>query len=167
MKVSKNMKVDVSYKLYIDNFIVDESKDSPFSFIFGYSQVIPGFEKNLLGMSINEQKNFFVQPEDGYGVVRDELFEKIPVSHFPPNSNIQVGQVFQVSDQNGNPMQFTVEKIENEEILANFNHPLSGKILNFDVTVKNIQPAGEKELSMLLNASNCSSGCGSCCSDCH
>ena len=164
MKVSKNMKVSMAYKLYVDGTLVDESGDNPFSFIFGYSQVIPGVEKNLEGMSVDDEKSFVVEPEEGYGEKRDDLIQRIPTNQFPENANLQIGQVFEVTDANGRPLQFAISAIEDNEVVADFNHPLAGKILKFDVTIKNIEAADEKEIANLLGfATSCdATSCGSC-----
>ena len=164
MKVGKNMKVLMAYKLYVDGTLVDESGEEPFSFIYGYSQVIPGVEKNLEGMTIDEEKSFEVEPTEGYGEKREDLVQKIPINQFPPNASLEIGQIFEVSDSKGRPLQFVVAAIGDDEITADFNHPLAGKMLKFDVIVKKIEIADEKEISALLGfASSCdSSNCGSC-----
>ncbi len=165
MKVGKNMNVSMNYKLYVDGELVDESGETPFSFIFGYSQVIPGVEKSLEGMEVNESKTFTVSPQDGYGEKREDLVQRIPVERFPEGSNMEVGQVFEVTDANGRPLQFVISAIEEGEVIADFNHPLAGKELRFDISIAGVEPADEKEITKLLGfaTSSCdTSGCGTC-----
>ncbi len=164
MKVSKNMKVEFEYKLFVDGNLVDESKDVPFTFIYGYSQVIPGVEKNLEGMSADEEKSFEVAPAEGYGEKREDLIQRIPVDRFPAGSNLDIGQVYEVTDSEGRPLQFMVTAVENGEVIADFNHPLAGKTLKFDVKIVNVAPADEKEIAQLLGfATSCSpTDCGGC-----
>ena len=163
MKVGKNMKVSMAYKLYVDGELVDESGEMPFTFIYGYSQVIPGVEKNLDGMQVNQEKSFTVSPEEGYGERREDLIQRIPADRFPDNAPVNIGQVFEVTDANGRTLQFIISAIEDNEIIADFNHPLAGKDLTFDVTIKNVEPATEAEISQLLGFSSCDpTGCDSC-----
>ncbi len=165
MKVGKNMKVSMDYKLYIDGELADESGDTPFSFIFGYSQVILGVERNLEGMGVNESKTFTVSPEEGYGERRNDLIQIIPSDRFPEGSKVEIGQVFEVTDANGRPLQFVITSIENGDVTADFNHPLAGKELKFDISIAGIEAADEKEITKLLGfaTSSCdTSGCGSC-----
>ncbi len=165
MKVSKNMKVAFEYKLFVDGNLVDESKDMPFTFIYGYSQVIPGVEKNLEGMTADEEKSFKVEPAEAYGERRDDLIQKIPVERFPEGSNLDIGQIFEVTDSNGRPLQFMITSVENGEVTADFNHPLAGKTLQFEVKVTDVAPADEKEIAKLLGFATTScapSDCGSC-----
>ena len=167
MKVSKNMRVSMAYKLYVDGNLVDESGTEPFSFIYGYSQVIPGVEKNLEGLTINDEKTFVVEPVEGYGEKRDDLVQRIPVNQFPPNAKLEIGQVFEVKDANGRPLQFAISSIEDEEIVADFNHPLAGKTLKFEVIVKNVEAADEKEIANLMGfATSCDGSSCSSCSEC-
>jgi FKBP-type peptidyl-prolyl cis-trans isomerase SlyD len=164
MKVGKNMKVSMAYKLYVDGEMVDESGEMPFTFIYGYSQVIPGVEKNLEGMGANEAKSFTVVPEEGYGERREDLIQRIPAERFPENAQVEIGQVFEVTDANGRTLQFVISSIEDNEVIADFNHPLAGKELKFDVTVTNVEQASEQEISQLLGfATSCGpNGCDSC-----
>ncbi len=165
MKVGKNMKVSMAYKLYVDGELVDESGDNPFPFIFGYSQVIPGVEKSLEGLGVNDSKSFTVSPEDGYGERREDLIQKIPAERFPEGAKVEIGQVFEVTDANGRPLQFVISSIENGEVTADFNHPLAGKELKFDVTIAGVEAADEKEIARLMGfaTSSCdTSGCSSC-----
>jgi len=168
MKVGKNMKVSMDYKLFVDGNLVDQSQSEPFTFIFGYSQVIPGLEKNMEGMEVNEKKTITVEPEEAYGEKRDDLVQTIPLAQFPENAVVEPGQVFEVKDANGNPLQFVVSAIEDGEVTCDFNHPLAGKTLTFEVEVKNIEPASEQEIAQLLGFyTSCSpTDCGSCGSNC-
>lgn len=163
MKVQNEAFVAIDYTLTDDQGnIVDKSEENnPLGFIWGRGQIIPGLEKALEGMEENESKNVIVAPEDGYGLVNEELFQEIPKENFPSTDNLSKGQQFQANTPHG-PMRFIIHEVKENEIVVNLNHPLAGQNLHFDVKVSEVREATAEELAPPEHH-HCGDGSHGCC----
>lgn len=133
--------VQMDYTLKVEGEVVDSSNGKkPLEFTQGTGQLIPGVEKELAGLTIGDKKDFTVSPEDGYGNVNPEAFQVVPKSAFQDAENLKVGGI--VSGQKGNQtFQAKIIEVQGDSIKLDFNHPLAGKSLNFDVAIVSVKPA--------------------------
>ncbi len=133
--IKKGSNVRMNYTLTVDGKVVDSSSGrEPLSFEQGAGQIIPGLEKALEGLKNGDKKQVTVPPEEGYGVIDPKAVQKVPKASFKDMKNLKVGMP--VRGQQGNrPIQATVVAIGAKEITLDFNHPLAGKTLNFDVEI--------------------------------
>ena len=166
MKVSEDKFITIDYTLKLSNGELVESSEggAPFGFVFGRSQIIPGLEKGLRGLEEGDTAAITVSPEDGYGLRREELLQGIPRNYFPQDADLKPGMAFQTMGPQG-PVSFTVHDIQNDTVIADFNHPLAGEILHFDVRVTEVRDATPEELQAVLGACSTDS-CGTCGSGC-
>jgi len=125
--------------------ILDSSEgESPLDYLHGAQNIVPGLEKALEGKKIGDKISVTVSPEEGYGLRQDDLQETMPLSNFEDPSEVSVGLEFEV-EVNDNVEIATVVAIEDESVLLDFNHPLAGKVLCFDVSVEAIRAATDEE----------------------
>ncbi len=141
-KEGDTVKVHYTGKLK-DGRIFDSSRDGdPLELRLGAGQVIPGFEKELVGMSPDETKTFEVTAEDAYGPYQEELVAEIEKERVPEDLNLEIGQqlVLRQGTQ-GQAVRVTVKDISEEGVTLDANHPLAGEDLIFEVQlVKIVQP---------------------------
>jgi FKBP-type peptidyl-prolyl cis-trans isomerase 2 len=104
----------------------------------GSGQIVPGLDKELIGMTVGESKQVTVTPDQAYGQVDAAGFSEISVSELPEDGR-EPGTVLMTRDPQGNTRRLRVHKIEGEKATLDFNHPLAGKTLTFDVTIREIQ----------------------------
>ena len=118
----------------------------PLEVQIGAGGVIPGFESALMGMSLNETKTFTLSAEEAYGL-RDEgrMYD------FPPEMEPQVGQILALTNPDGQQIPARVERIDDETVVFDLNHPLAGEALTFSVEV-----VGISETAMQQSAGCCS-----------
>ncbi len=148
LKIEDGQVVSMDYTLQVDEEIVDTSKGhGPLEFIQGTGNIIPGLERELYNMVIGDNKKVAVAPADGYGELDKEAYVDVPRAEFPDNIPLEKGIEIQVRDQSGHPMYARIDTIGNESIKLDFNHPLAGKTLNFDVTIVALRDATPDELS--------------------
>lgn len=146
-KVDYNLVVSMDYTLSIDGKIIDSSEgNGPLDYLHGHNNIIPGLERELLGMTIGEGKNVVVAPEDGYGEFDEEAFAEVPVSAFPEAEDLTVGSNVEMEDEDGVVMDATVTAIEDDLAYLDFNHPLADKELHFDVKIVALRAATDEEL---------------------
>jgi FKBP-type peptidyl-prolyl cis-trans isomerase SlyD len=106
--------------------------------------MIAGFEQELMGAEVDEKREFTLTPEQAYGHRNEEAIQEAPRDQFP--EDLEIGMMFQAESENG-PMQFSIHEIAEDTVNIDFNHPMAGKTLKFNVTVKEIRDASEEEIT--------------------
>jgi FKBP-type peptidyl-prolyl cis-trans isomerase 2 len=134
--VTEGKLVKVKYVLTVDGNVVDSTKEGePFQFTAGSNQVILGFEEAIMGMKTGEKKSFQVGPEKGYGQENPKGFQKVPREKLPPDVKPEVGMTLHATMPDGQAIPARIMEVNEDIIVLNFNHPLAGKTLNFEVEV--------------------------------
>ncbi|NNK32494.1 MAG: peptidylprolyl isomerase [Xanthomonadales bacterium] len=110
----------------------------PLEFTLGSGQVIPGFEKAVEGMAVEEKKTVNIAAEDAYGPRHDQMIQEVPKSALPPDLEPEEGMALQAQGQDGQPIRLTVTAVGEDSITVDGNHPLAGKALNFDLELVSI-----------------------------
>ncbi|MBN2803974.1 MAG: peptidylprolyl isomerase [Deltaproteobacteria bacterium] len=161
MKIQNEAYVEIDYTLTDQTGkVVDKSEPgSPLGFIYGQGQIIPGLEKAIAGMGVDESKNVVVPPSEGYGDVSEEMFQEIPKDNFPSDSTLTAGQEFQANTPHG-VMRFVIHEIKDDAIVVDLNHPLAGQDLHFDVKIVTVREATDDELNPHCNGGHECSSCG-------
>jgi FKBP-type peptidyl-prolyl cis-trans isomerase SlyD len=145
--VKNDQVVAMEYTLRVENEVVDSSQgQGPLEFLAGHQNIISGLEREMLGMQIGESKDVVVPPGDGYGEFDAEAVLEVSRSEFPEDMPIQPGLELQVSDESKQPRYARIESVEGENVRLNFNHPLAGKELHFNVKVVSLRAATDEEL---------------------
>ena len=114
----------------------------PLTFLVGHKGIIPGFEREMLGASVGESRTFTLEPEDAYGHPSDELIQDVPREMFPAEMPIDLGMML-MSD--AGPLRIVA--ITDSTVRCDFNNPMAGKTLHFDVEVMEVRAATEDELA--------------------
>ncbi len=137
MKVKKNCLVRVQYRVTDEEgHEIDASDpDFPLEFVCGRGDVIAGLERSLIGLEPGASKQFTVPPEDAYGVRQESLVKTLPRAGFPAHLELVEGQRFSYRGEKGAELMYKVKEIRPDCILADFNHPLAGQSLRYEVTV--------------------------------
>jgi FKBP-type peptidyl-prolyl cis-trans isomerase SlyD len=148
LTVDDDMVVSMQYALHLgDGEIVDHSaKDEPLKFMQGHDQIIPGLEGELYGMGIGDKKRVVVEPEQAYGKKDPEAIQAFPRDAFPPDVDLTEGMRFRMRDKAGDTFSAYVDEVRDEEVVLNFNHPLAGETLHFDVEIVDLRAATSEEL---------------------
>ncbi len=143
--VQKGSVVSLEYTLSDDEGTVIESNKGkkPLKYTHGQGQIIPGLEKELLGMKVDGEKNIRVKPEEAYGPVNPKAFQEISREKLPPGA-LKVGALLQTRNAQGQLLSVRVREINEKTVVIDFNHPLAGKTLLFDIKILSIEPAEAK-----------------------
>ena len=139
-KVKNNDKVKVHYTgTLADGQVFDSSLErEPLQVQLGQSQLIPGFEKGLIDMAVNEKKIITVAKEEAYGEVNKDLFHKVPKTDLPEDIKPEVGMGLVGSSADGSQQQFRIAEVQDDHVVIDANHPLSGQDLVFELQVVEI-----------------------------
>lgn len=112
---------------------------APLEFQLGAGQVVPGFEKAVLGMKKGEKKTFTIKAAEAYGEKRADLVREIPRETLPTGEGseekFKPGAMIILGAPNGARIPAVVKEISPEKLVVDFNHPLAGKDLTFEITL--------------------------------
>jgi len=152
MKIGKGSVVSLNYKLHLgDGVVIDASEaGEPLTYIHGESQIVPGLERELEGLETGAAKQVTVSPDDGYGLSDPGAIQRVPRNAFPDGFEPKEGMELVAQGPQGEPLPFVVrgveKSLEGEIVVVDFNHPLAGKTLHFDVSVAGVREATAEEL---------------------
>lgn len=139
VKNNDTVKIHYTGKLE-DGQVFDSSIErEPIEFTIGGGQIIPGLEKGLIDMEVNEKKTIQIPQTEAYGDVQKELFQEIPKDQLPQEITPEVGMGLVAKNPDGSERQLRVAEVKDESIIIDANHPLAGKDLIFDVEVVEIK----------------------------
>jgi len=138
--VSAGKSVTAHYTLTVDGKEVETSKGKePVKFKVGNKEMIPGFEKAVMGMKAGQKKSFKVDPKEGYGVEDPKAVQNVPKSQLPKDTKLKPGMTIYARMKDGSQVPVKVQEVKKDVVVMNFNHPLAGKTLNFDVEIVEIK----------------------------
>ena len=140
-EVKKGDTVSVHYRGTLDDgseFDNSYSRGEPMMTQAGVGNLISGFDNALLGMTVGDTKTVNIVSEDAYGERNPDAFQTIPQSQFPEGFDFTVGGTVQGTDDKGARFMAVVERVEDEGVVLDFNHPLAGKNLNFEIELMNV-----------------------------
>jgi len=135
-----------------DGTIFDASpEDSPLSFIIGREEVVKGFEAAVLGMSPGEIKTVVIEPEQAYGESNPALIEELNRTDLPENLELTEGGQLEVTQGDGSILRVMIDKVTEETVTLDSNHPLAGKALTFVIELLDLDTEPPKELPSFFN----------------
>lgn len=112
----------------------------PVEFVVGDGSLLPGFERLLFGMVAGERQLFTVSPENAFGQPNENNIQIIPMDHFDSGEEVKEGIVFSFADASGAELPGLIVGFNEYEVTVDFNHPLAGRIILFDVLVHRVEP---------------------------
>lgn len=113
----------------------------PVDLAMGDGSLLPGFERLLLGMQPGQRQLFSVTPEDAFGQPNDNNVQVIKREQFAEELALEVGLMCSFADAAGGELPGLVIAINETEVTVDFNHPLAGRTILFDVLVHRVEPA--------------------------
>ena len=110
----------------------------PIEFVIGEGTVIPGFETAVSDLEVGETSTVTIQAAEAYGEHAEEGVQRVPLDAFGENNAPQAGWVVQLEDPNGQRVNAMIIEVDDEAATLDFNHPLSGQDLTFELTLVEI-----------------------------
>ena len=113
----------------------------PVDFVVGDGSLLPGFERRLFGMSAGQRQMFTVPPEDAFGQPNETNVQYLPRDQFDEDTELTIGLVYSFADAGGGELPGMIISFDDEEVTVDFNHPLAGRTILFDVLVHRVEAA--------------------------
>ncbi|HEX4935902.1 MAG TPA: peptidylprolyl isomerase [Gemmatimonadaceae bacterium] len=147
MKIAKDTVATLEYRLTLDDGEeVDASTpEDPLVYLHGYEEIVPGLERALEGKTAGERIQVTVKPEDAYGPYDPNGAEEVPRDQLPADLELEVGGIITATDDDGDEVEFMIKEVRDGSVVVDFNHPMAGKTLHFDVTIREVRAATEEE----------------------
>jgi len=141
--VSEGTRVFLNFSVSLDDGSEVDTNfgGEPVDFVIGDGSLLPGFERLIFGMSAGERQMFTVAPENAFGQPNDNNLQFLPRDQFDDDIDLEIGLVFSFADASGGELPGMIISFDEEEVTVDFNHPLSGRTILFDVMVHRVEPA--------------------------
>ena len=138
--VQNGSNVSIEYTLKDEGGqVLDTNKGkNPLTFTQGQQQIIPGLERELVGLHAGDEKKVVVKPEDAYGPVVPNAQTEVPKESVP-KEGLKVGTALMARSGSGETRPVVVKEIKENTVVLDLNHPLAGKTLFFEVKVLGVE----------------------------
>ena len=140
LQIQAGTLVTLHFSLALENgHIVDSNfEGNPATFSVGDGNLLPGFESRLLGLAVGDEREFIISPENAFGQHNAQNVQAVDRGNFD-ESELEIGSI--LSFQNGDgELPGVIIALEENQVMVDFNHPLSGKNIVFQVKIVEINP---------------------------
>lgn len=120
--------------------VIDSTREkAPAIFAFGDGSLPQGFEQTVVGMEAGQQQVHRILPEQAFGMPNPNNIQQFPRKQFSDMA-LEVGLVLNFADASQSGLPGMVSDFNDEMVTIDFNHPLAGKTLLFDVEILALEP---------------------------
>lgn len=137
--IEQGKQVSIEYSVFMDDGkIIDTNVgEEPVVFLQGSHQILPALEESIEGLNIGDQKTITLSPENAYGIIDENAFKEVDVQLIPEQMRYE-GAILGVQDEGGQQFRIRVHKIAEDKAIIDFNHPLAGHTLTFDLKILHV-----------------------------
>ncbi|KIH81464.1 FKBP-type peptidyl-prolyl cis-trans isomerase SlpA [Pseudomonas batumici] len=135
-RIGQNTQVTLHFALHLENGdTVDSTFDkAPATFKVGDGNLLPGFEAALFGFKAGDKRQLTVAPENAFGQPNPQNVQVMPRSQFQ-DMELSEGLLVIFNDAANTELPGVVKAFDDTQVTVDFNHPLAGKTLTFDVEI--------------------------------
>jgi len=143
LAVGEGMRVFLNFSLSLeDGSEVDTNfGGEPVNFVIGDGSLLPGFESLLFGMAAGERNLYTVTPDEAFGHPNEDNLQQVGTEQFDDDLELQVGLVLGFADASGGEVPGMIIDFDDDLVTVDFNHPLAGRNIIFDVQIHRVEPA--------------------------
>lgn len=144
LKIGPGTRINLHFRLSLDDGSEVDStfNKAPASFVYGDGSLLPGVERQLVGLSAGETGSFQIAPEDAFGQPNPSNVQQFSRGEFGLDVPLEPGLVLSFADAKQQELPGVVSKVEGEWVTIDFNHPLAGRTLVFDVEIIAVMAEG-------------------------
>ncbi len=128
--------VTLHYRITMENGqpLISTFEGTPATLQLGAGELLPSLERLLAGIEVGKRQLFALEPEDAFGPHNPELVERVKREHMP-DEEIEPMSIMEFVAPDGSRYSGLVREIDDQSALVDFNHPLAGKSIRFEVEV--------------------------------
>ena len=133
----------------LDGTLIDTTKEKdPATFEFGDGNLLPGFEASIQGLKVGDKRSVMLEAAQAFGEYNDDNLQSMHRSRFGSELNLEPGLMLSFADKANAETPGVVKEINDDDVLIDFNHPLAGRDLSFDVEIINIVEADSQAVKL-------------------
>lgn len=142
IKIDQETRVELNFALKLeDGQVVDSNFDRPpVSFEVGDGKLLPGFESRLFGLSAGDEASFELSANDAFGPHNEDNIQRFDIEQFANSDELEPGLVLNFTDAAKGEVPGVIKAINDDQVEVDFNHPLAGRTLLFDVKIHKVEP---------------------------
>ncbi|MCG8672182.1 MAG: peptidylprolyl isomerase [Pseudomonadales bacterium] len=134
----------------MDGSIVDTTKEKdPATFSVGDGSLLPGFEQALFGLKAGDKRSIFLQAQQAFGEHNEKNVQHMQRERFS-EMDLEEGLVLSFSDPGGGELPGVVTSVSDSIVVIDFNHPLAGNDLTFDVEIINVVDGASQSVQLQI-----------------
>jgi FKBP-type peptidyl-prolyl cis-trans isomerase SlyD len=146
-RITDGVVVSLAYSLTVDGELIEQvGSDEPLEYLHGADMIVPGLEAVLEGKERGAKLHVTLPPDQAYGEYDEEEIEEIDRDEMPESEQLEVGMMVEVEDEDGETYYAFVAEINDDTVVLDFNPPLAGKTLTYDVEVLDLREATQEEI---------------------
>ena len=140
LTITPDAKVTLHFAIKLENGQVIDSnfEGKPATFTVGDGQLLEGFEKTLMGMQSGDEAVIDILPEQGFGMSNPSNMQRLPRKQFG-DMVLEPGLVVSFADASDGELPGVVAEFDDKMVTIDFNHPLAGKNLKFEVKILSVE----------------------------
>ncbi len=124
-----------------DGTVADSTREGePLRFVMGDGSLIEGLELVLYGLKQGDLQCLSIEPRDAFGFPDEENIHTMPRSEFPADIQLEAGLIIGFTTPSGEEVPGAIQEIKDDEVVVDFNHPLAGHEIVFDVEILEVKP---------------------------
>jgi FKBP-type peptidyl-prolyl cis-trans isomerase SlpA len=135
-----HLRVRYALRLRDGTVLFSTLEDAPDSLTLGDDSLAPGLAQCLVGLSVGERHVFLLESWQAFGQAQDELVQTLPRSDVPADFPLQEDTLVEFALPNGQTLAGRILTVNDTQIRVDFNHPLAGVALAFEVEIDAIEP---------------------------
>ncbi|PRB84443.1 FKBP-type peptidyl-prolyl cis-trans isomerase [Pseudomonas sp. MYb185] len=142
IRINHDTEVTLHFTLKLPNGDVVDSTEgkAPATFKVGDGSLLPGFENSLFGLKAGDRRSLEIEPERGFGPGSPQNIQTMPRDQFS-DMELEPGLLVIFKDAAGGEMPGVVKTIHDSVVDIDFNHPLAGKVITFEVEIIAVKAA--------------------------
>ena len=142
LRIGPDKEVTLHFALKLENGdVVDSTFDKqPATFKVGDGNLLPGFETALYGFKAGDKRSLQIEPENAFGQPNPQNVQVMARGQFA-EMELSEGLLIIFNDAANAELPGIVKAFDEQQVTIDFNHPLAGKTLSFDVEIIEVRPA--------------------------
>ena len=143
LMIEEGTQVTLHFALKLENGdVVDSNFDAdPATFVVGDGNMLPGFERALFGLEAGARDTFLIEPENGFGQSNPNNLQVLPRDQFDAEIDLVRGLMLSFADAQKAELPGVVADFDDDTVTIDFNHPLAGRRILFEVAILDVAPA--------------------------
>ena len=147
MKISRNSIVTLYHRLGLTDGTVleDTFNDEPLTYRLGSGELAQGLELALIGLKQGDRQTLDITPDLAFGFPEDDMRHSLDRADFGPQYALEPGLIIEFSTPSGETLPGTILEVNEDKVLVDFNHPLAGQVVRYEVEILQIDNDDDKD----------------------